>query len=78
MGPFDCSLIKMNDNLEQTQLWIEAAKMVAADNKVQIPCPNCRHEYLSVEVIIWPSNQKKDIYLKCDNCGQRNTITVNI
>ena len=57
----------------ETQLWIEAGKTLAADPDAKVRCPRCGGDHLLVQDV--PAGPTKiERHLRCPSCGAYNAI----
>jgi transcription elongation factor Elf1 len=61
---------------QQTQQWLEAAKILAADHEAKVPCPSCGRGVLRVIDVEIPNKQGFfDRYLSCPECNERMVLS---
>ena len=63
---------------EAMKRWREAANILAADPTAKVKCPECNNGYLKVKDEIIKQWNKLDRYMRCDNCGKWNVMTMDI
>lgn len=63
----------MNDDTpDQRHAWLQATYKLV-DPTLKVPCPICRHEYLSV--LNLPSDEDcRERVISCESCGRRSYI----
>ena len=56
--------------------WIAAAKIFSENKNATVECPECHKGILMVIDEVIDEKNKIDRYLKCNNCGKWNVITM--
>ena len=63
---------------KQSQLWIEAAKILASDPRAEVGCPKCG-AYLNVRDVPWTKDPTYiERYLECPRCGAYNVMRMHV